>query len=215
MPAKTDVGTLDPRGRINLPLLLKTTLAGLIILVVFHFLIGITQQQRTVFEGDLQLRDSAATTTFVSPKFTLNKWRSNLRFDLTSPVDNNWVDMEATLVNANNGQEYGLQQTVEYYHGVDDGDSWSEGDTHETAYLSSLPSGDYFLRIEASRDISGSSWNSAKDLSVVVRNDVPMHRNLFIFLGLILVWPIVAYIYHFITERRRWANSPYTPYKTT
>jgi len=213
LPAQTERGVLDPRGRVNLPLLIKTTLAGMIVLILVHFLIGFTQQQKTVFSGDLQLKDSVGTSTFVSPKFTLHKWRSNLEFDLTSPVDNNWIDMEANLVNANNGQEYGLQQTVEYYHGVDDGDSWSEGDTHETTYLSSIPSGDYFLRIETARDTTGSNWNAVKDLSVTVRNDVPMHRNLFIFLGMLLVWPIVAYIYFYVNERRRWQNSPYTPYK--
>jgi len=215
LPAQTERGVLDPRGRTNLPLLIKTTFAGIIILTLVHFLVGFGQQQRTVFSGDLQLRDSTASSTFVSPKFTLHKWRSNLAFDLTSPVDNNWIDMEATLVNAGNGQEYSLQQTVEYYHGVDDGESWSDGDTHETAYLSSIPGGDYFLRIEASRDTTNGAWSSVRDLAVTVKNDVPMHRNLFIFLGMLLVWPVVAYIWFYVNERRRWQNSPYTPYKTT
>lgn len=215
LPVQTERGALDPRGRVNLPLLIKTTIAGIIILTLVHFLVGFGQQQKTVFSGDLQLRDSTASSTFVSPKFTLNKWRSNLVFDLTSPVDNNWIDMEATLVNAGNGQEYGLQQTVEYYHGIDDGESWSEGDTHETAWLSSIPGGDYYLRIEASRDTTNGAWSAVRDLGVTVKNDVPMHRNLFIFLGMLLVWPVVGYIWYYINERRRWQNSPFTPYKTT
>jgi hypothetical protein len=213
IPPQTERGVLDPRGRINLPILIKTTLAGMLFLTLVHFFIGAAQQQRTVFSGDLQLKDSTATSTFVSPKFTLTKWRSNLAFDLSSPVENNWIDMEATLVNATNGQEYGLQQTVEYYHGYEDGESWSEGSNNETAYLSSIPAGDYFLRIEASRDTTNGDWSSVKDLDVIVKNDVPMHRNLFIFLGLLLVWPIVAYIWYFINERRRWKNSEFSPYK--
>jgi hypothetical protein len=212
LPTQTERGVLDPRGRINLPLLLKTTLAGMIVLILVHFLIGFTQQQRTVFSGDLQLRDSTASSTFVSPNFALTKWRSNLVFDLSSPVDNNWIDMDATLVDANNGQEYGIEQTVEYYHGVDDGESWNEGSTNETAYLSSIPRGNYFLRIEASRDTTNSSWTAVRDLSVTVKNDVPMSRNLFIFLGLLLAWPIVAYSWYYFTERRRWANSQFSPY---
>ncbi|HLZ88674.1 MAG TPA: DUF4178 domain-containing protein [Puia sp.] len=214
IPAQTEMGVLDPKGRIDPALLIKATLAGIIFLTLVHFLIGATQQQRTVFEGDLQLRDSAASSTFVSPQFSLHKWRSNLRFDITSPVDNNWIDMEAILVNATNGQEYGLQQTVEYYHGVDDGDSWNEGSTHETAFLSSLPSGDYYLRIQASRDTTSAGWDAVKDLTVTVKNDVPMHRNLFIFLGILLVWPVIAYIWYYINERRRWKNSAYSPYNT-
>lgn len=212
IPAQNEEGVLNPKGRLNLPLLIKTTIAGLLILFVAHYLIGMTQQERTVFTGDLQLKDSTASSTFVSAPFTLNKWRSNLVFDLSSPVDNNWIDMEATLVNSKDGQEYHLQQTVEYYHGVDDGDSWNEGSTNETAYLSSVPAGDYFLRIEASRDTTNGSWSSVRDLNVTVKNDVPMHRNLYIFLGLLLIWPIVAYIWYYINERRRWKNSEFSPY---
>ena len=211
-PSQVEEGVLNPKGRINPGLLIKTTLAGILILFVAHFLVGVTQQQRTVFSGHLQLKDSAASSTFVSQPFQLNKWRSNLVFDLSSPVDNNWIDMEATLVNAANGQEYNLEQTVEYYHGVDDGDSWNEGSTTETAYLSSIPSGSYFLRIEASRDTTSGSWTSVRDLDVTVKNDVPMQRNLWIFLGILLVWPIVAYSWFYINERRRWKNSEFSPY---
>ena len=213
LPDKTEAGILDPKGHINLAGLIKVTLVAMAILTGVHFLIGFMQSEKQVFAGDLQLRDSAASTTFVSPKFTLNKWRSNLQFDLYTPLDNNWLDMEATLVNAGSGEEYSLEQLVEYYHGYEDGENWKEGSTNETAYLSSIPSGTYFLRIEAVRDTTNGGWNSVKDVSLIVKNDVPMHRNLLIFLGLLLIWPIGAYIWYRYKEKQRWEASPYSPFK--
>jgi len=212
LPVPTEPGILNPTGHINLAKLIKITLAGMAIMVLIHFLIGMTEKETEVFSGDLQLRDSTASSIFVSPKFALHKWRSNLAFDLHTAVDNNWLDMEATLVDAVSGQEYGLQQTVEYYHGVDDGESWSEGSTHETAYLSSLPAGNYYLRLEASRDTTNGAWGAVRDVEVVVKNDVPMHRNLFIFLGLMLVWPLCMIIWYFYNERSRWAGSRFSPF---
>jgi hypothetical protein len=213
LPPQTELGVLDPKGHISLPNLIKFTVGAVAFLVLVHFLIGVSQSQRVLYTGNLQFRDSVGSTTVVTPQFTLTKWRSNLQFDLNSPVDNNWVDMEAALVNAGNGQAYSIEQPVEYYHGYDDGEHWSEGSTHQTAYLSSIPSGSYFLRLEATRDSTGSDWNTAKDLSVTVRNDVPMHRNLLIFLALLLTWPVGVFIRYRLSEKKRWAKSRFSPFK--
>jgi len=130
------------------------------------------------------------------------------------PVDNTWLEMEASLVNAGTGTEYALDQVVQYYHGYEDGENWTEGDTKETAYLTSIPSGTYFLRIQATRDSSGGVWNAMHTFSITVKNDVSNDRNLWIFLGLLLIWPIVQFIRMWYFERQRWEGSPYSPYKS-
>lgn len=212
LPPQTEMGVLDPRGSINLPGLIKVTLAAMVFLALVHFAIGLIQTEKQIFSGDLQLKDSAASSIFVSPPFTLNKWRSNLQFTLHAPVDNNWLDMEAALVNTSGGPDYQLEQLVEYYHGYDDG-NWNEGSPNETAYLSAIPAGTYFLRIEASRDTTMAGWNDVKDLELTVKNDVPMHRNLLVFLGLLLIWPLGMYIWYQFKERQRWSNSRFSPFK--
>lgn len=211
LPQPTETGILDPKGSIGLPMLIKATLAAAIFLSLVHFLIGMTQRQQQLFSDDLRFPDSAASATIVSPPFTLNKWRSNLQFKLTSDVDNNWVDMEAALVNSASGQTWPLEQLVEYYHGYDDG-NWSEGDKNESAYLSSIPAGTYFLRLEATRDTTVSNWNDVRDIQVTVKNDVPMDRNLLIFLGLLLIWPVGAFIWSRYKEKNRWAKSRFSPF---
>jgi DNA-directed RNA polymerase subunit M/transcription elongation factor TFIIS len=212
LPEQTERGVLDPRGRMNLPMLMKITVGAILLMIVVHFLIGMTQRERQIYSGTLEMQDTVATMTYVTPRFTLDKWRSNLRFDLAGPVDNNWMDMEATLVNSKNGEEYHLEQTVEYYHGYDDGESWDEGSTSSTAYLGSVPSGTYELRMEVSRDTTTGWSTGPKTMSVVIKNDVPVHSNLLIFVGLLLVWPISSWLWFLFYDKKRWANSRFSPY---
>jgi len=216
LPEQYGRGVLDPKGfsAMSSAGLVKVTLLAIVVLVAAHLLIGATKTNRVVLDKDVLLRDSTASTTLSSSKFELNKWRSNLEFNIQAPVDNSWLDFEAVLVNAGNGNEYGVEQVVEYYHGYDDGDSWSEGSNQETAYLSSIPAGTYFLRIQASRDTTTGTWNSMNNFTLTVKNDVSNHRNLWIFIGLLLIWPIVQFIRMWIYERRRWEGSPYSPYKS-
>lgn len=212
LPQPTERSVLDPRGRMNLPMLMKITIGAILLLILVHSLIGMTQKERQIYSGDLQLADSVASTTYVTPRFTLDKWRSNLRFDLSSPVDNNWMDMEATLVDSKSGEEYHLEQAVEYYHGYEDGDSWSEGSTTSTAYLGSVPAGTYELRMEVSTDTTTRWSTGARDMSVVVKNDVPVHSNVLIFAGVLLIWPFFAWIWFYFNDKKRWANSRFSPY---
>lgn len=213
LPPRTAMGVLDPKGYMNLSRLVKVTLIAVAVLIAVHWLIGFGKQNKVLLDQDILLKDSLATTTFVSSKFELTKWSSNLKLYINAPVDNSWLDLEASLVNNNNGQEYHVEQLVEYYHGYDGGDSWSEGSATETAYLNGIPSGTYFLRIEAERDTTNGSWNGLRQFSLTVINDVPTHRNFFIILGLLLLWPIISYIRLRYTERRRWGGSQYSPYK--
>jgi len=215
LPPKTEMGVLDPKGYMSLSKLVKVTLIAVAVLVCVHWLIGLGKQNKVLLNQDILLRDSSATTTFVSSKFDLTKWSSNLKFDINAPVDNSWLDLEASLVNNGNGQEYHVEQLVQYYHGYDDGDSWSEGSATETAYLNGIPSGTYFLRIQAERDTTNGSWNGLQQFSLTVTNDVPTHRNLLIFSGLLLLWPVISYLRLRYTEKRRWGGSKYSPYKAS
>jgi len=216
LPEQYGRGVLDPKGFSSMSAsgLVKVTLLAIAALVAVHLLIGATKTNRVVLNKDVLLHDSASSTTLSSSKFELTKWRSNLQLDIQAPVDNSWLDLQAVLVNAGNGNEYAVEQVVEYYHGYDDGESWSEGSNRESAYLSSIPAGSYYLRIQASRDTTNGTWNSMNNFTLTVTNDVSNHRNLWIFIGVLLIWPIVQFIRMWIYERRRWEGSPFSPYRS-
>jgi len=99
---------------------------------------------------------------------------------------------------------------MEYYHGVEDGESWTEGDREHVAYLPALPEGRYTMRLEAQWE----NWNQSAPPAVTVRVEqgVPRMVNLLLLLvGLSLI-PVLFAFRHFSFERRRWADSAFNPY---
>jgi hypothetical protein len=193
-------------------LLIKTTFALLIIAIAIHIFIGARTAEKVLINQSFSMSSSESSHTFVTNKFTLNKWKSNLEFEVYAPVDNSWFEVSASLVNAKTGDEYGIQQGVEYYHGYEGGENWTEGDQHETAYLNSIPAGTYFLRIEGQRDATVASYNGVSDFSVKVTYDVPMFRNLMITILILLIYPVIVVWVSNNTERNRWYGSPYSKF---
>ena len=163
-------------------------------------------REQVVYENSFVLPDSVNIPTVITPRFKLDKWRSNLDFQVSAGVDNSWFEAALTLVNADNGKEYSIQQGVEQYSGYADGEHWSEGDNEGEAIMESVPAGTYFLQIDASRDNA-----TVRNYSLRVTNDVPMWRNFFIFVLLALAPPIILYIRGWYHDSQRWMNSPFYP----
>ena len=94
-------------------------------------------------------------TSFVTPVFELDGRPSAVRVETAADVDNQWVGVGYALVNNDTGQTYEFAREVSYYHGVDDGELWSEGSRDDGVTLSRIPSGRYFLRIEPEGERAG------------------------------------------------------------
>ncbi len=217
LPVKMSIGPAEPKAMIELTFLVKCTLLVLLLLIGIHFLIGYNQQEKVLLNYQYTMADSLPQQTFISDEFELTKWKSNLQFDIYAPVDNSWFELEATLINKVTGDEYGLQQGVEQYHGVTEGESWSEGGNQETVYLSSIPSGKYILKITAVRDMYSYALSGGKmdNFSLKVTNDVPMQRNFWLIVLVVLIWPVYKFFTMNYYEQRRWESSPYSPYTSS
>src|SRR5256884_3399665 len=61
----------------------------------------------------------------------------------SSPVDNSWLALDGDFVNEDTGLIQAFELPIEYYHGVEDGESWSEGSHSNDTYVSALPEGKY------------------------------------------------------------------------
>lgn len=92
-------------------------------------------------------KPESARVVFTSP-FTLRGGR-NLRIEGAAEVENNWISVSGDLVNEETGMVEPFELPIEYYHGVDGGESWSEGSKSVSVVLSSLPAGRYVMRLEA------------------------------------------------------------------
>jgi hypothetical protein len=124
-------------------------------------------------------------------------------------VDNDWFELNATLVNQSTGTEYGLEKGVEYYHGYSDGERWSEGSNNEDAYLTQVPEGDYVLQLQGVRS---TGYGHVQDFHVTVTYDTMMESNFWLSVLALLIWPVVQYIRTHNNEKKRWYNSPYSPF---
>jgi uncharacterized Zn finger protein (UPF0148 family) len=134
----------------------------------------------------------------------------NIRITGRANADNNWVYVAGDLINEETGLVQQFELPMENYHGVEDGEAWSEGDTEQTDYLPALPEGRYTMRLEAQWE----NWNQAAppQVSVRVEQGVPRVTNLLVLLVALSVLPLVAAWRHFSFERRRWADSAFSPY---
>ncbi|MDT5272182.1 MAG: hypothetical protein QOH49_4368 [Acidobacteriota bacterium] len=125
-------------------------------------------------------------------------------------VDNNWLYVAGDFIDEETGLIQQFDLPMENYHGVEDGETWSEGDPEQVAYLPALPEGRYTVRLEAQWE----NWNqpTPPQFSVRVEQGVPRLANLLLLLIALSVIPVLFAIRHFSFERRRWADSAFNPY---
>jgi hypothetical protein len=142
------------------------------------------------------------TAVFNVPK------RSNVVVISAVSLQNNWMELDLSLVNENSNKAYAATQVIEYYSGVDDGESWSEGSTRSETRFSAVESGNYRLLIEPS---TGAISPSGMDMAVEIKRGVPVWSNFWMIALLILIFPIYAVIYRWYFEYKRWDNSDYAP----
>jgi len=86
-----------------------------------------------------------AKSSMISPTFEITDSKAMLSFYIQAPVRNNWVEVEATLINEDTGKALYFDDGVEYYYGYDSDGSWSEGSQRDSKEFTALPKGKYHL----------------------------------------------------------------------
>jgi DNA-directed RNA polymerase subunit RPC12/RpoP len=134
----------------------------------------------------------------------------NIRVTGRANADNNWLYVSGDLINEETGLIQQFELPLEFYHGVEDGEAWSEGDAEQADYLPALPEGRYTMRLEAQWE----NWNQSAppQLTVRVEQGVPRLLNLLFVLIALSALPVLAAWRHFSFERRRWADSSFNLY---
>lgn len=145
------------------------------------------------------------STSFTAPDDTVNLW-----VHAYSPVDNNWIELDTSLVDMQTQEDYGPLLSIEYWHGYDSDGSWSEG-SHSAGHLASgAGPGNYQFTV--SPDAGAFERGNPQSFEIEVKNNVPVWSNFWISLALILAWPAFYFVRRRNFEVRRWSNSDYSPY---
>src|SRR5205085_2649572 len=94
---------------------------------------------------------------------------ANLEVTAQAPLDNAYAFCGCALVNTQHEHSYPFGLEVGYYHGSEDGESWSEGSRDTEQLLGGIPNGDYVLQVDRDDPWSG-------PVHVTIRRDVPLFR---------------------------------------
>jgi hypothetical protein len=136
----------------------------------------------------------------------IKEGRKNLAFTLSSPVDNQWIGVEGALVNEATGLVEAFEVASSYYHGVDDGESWSEGSAKETVYLSAVPEGRYMLRLAPQWD---GPRPPVRTITMELRSGVMHYPYIGLAFLAIVLGPVLLLFKVMAFEGRRWQESMY------
>jgi hypothetical protein len=161
-----------------------------------------------VYTSQFVVRPEQKDQTITTPAFSIPK-DGNVMIACSSPVDNDWVELDMSLVNEKTDTSYELKQAIEYYHGYDDGESWSEGSQSSSDYISRVPAGNYRLMMDM--DAGALSRNMPVVVSLSVKRDVPSWSNFWIAMLSIIVFPTYMLVRRWNFEKTRWSESDYTP----
>ena len=139
----------------------------------------------------------------VSKQFLLDGRTQNVEVQIETNADNNWASFECALISPDHSNPDVIEfvREVEMYHGVEDGESWSEGDRNDTVILGSVPPGKWNLRFEPDCPMPQLTW------TVRVYRGVPRYAWFF-WAAILLCVPYLFFLWRRRTfEYNRWIES--------
>lgn len=169
--------------------------------VGLYVLMVMTAFGNTVYDGSYSVTAADLERSRVGEIFEVKGRTSNLQFYIETNLDGHWAYVSMALVDADTDVAYDFGRNLSYYHGYEDGESWSEGSGRETFYVPSVPSGRYYLRVEPETD------SPQLNFRIIVKRDVPLTRLPLIALVLLLLPAVWAGMRQGVFENTRWMES--------
>ncbi len=117
-------------------------------------------------------------------------------------LDNQWVDLDYSLVERQTQKSIDAYGVIEYYQGNDSDGHWTEGGDRATTKIASVPRGTYDIMVDAEAHNwtggSSSAWNSSNtsgggapiSVAIAAAPGGTFGGNIFLFLFLILSPPL-------------------------
>jgi hypothetical protein len=138
-----------------------------------------------------------------SSSFILDRAYSSVELFARAPdVDNNWFELSGALINNATGEARSFTFNIEYYHGYEGGENWSEGGTKDGIVFSALPAGTYHLEMDAAFDTA----RPVRSVEVRVEHHPTLWSNMWLLLLLALIFPLITWYRVSSFETNRWGE---------
>jgi hypothetical protein len=147
----------------------------------------------------------AAQRVILSDPFETTRM-ANLEAVIWAPTDNNWVEVGVSLIAEATGDARSFSVVSDRYHGVDGGESWSEGSQSGTIFVSRVPAGKWVARLDPETE----KGKAPPQFRVRLRSGVPHLSQLVWTLLLLFIPPFLLMFSRLSFEGRRWAESDFT-----
>lgn len=134
------------------------------------------------------------------------KGNRNIQITMSAPVSNSWASFDVDLVNEANNEVESVPIDIEFYSGVEGGESWSEGSKTQDVSLSSVPAGRYVLRVDG----QWQNWQQPLPVTAKVEQNVTRGANFICAFVLLLIMPIIGIIRKWLFESSRWSQSMFS-----
>ncbi|GAB3571696.1 DUF4178 domain-containing protein [Hymenobacter daeguensis] len=214
MPSREGIGAVQPDPvQASWPALRLLTTVAFFALLLVQIGQHIRRPDAVLLKASLQVQaDTTARAApgtgrvMVTPSFTLDH-QAALQVDLVTTLNNQWLELPVSLVNEQTGQGFEFTKNIEFYNGVEGGESWTEGSRDADAVLSRVPAGRYHLNFYPFTE----AGPAAPGIEVRVTADPPLWSNFFIVLLLLLIYPTWQYLRRATHETQRWQQSDYGP----
>ena len=164
----------------------------------------LTADREQIFAGSYTYRPGVPEASFVTQPFTLRE-AGTLDITIDTSLTNSWIGFDLALIDVSTGTAYNVGKEVSFYNGVENGESWSEGSRQEHVFVSSMPAGEYYLRVEP----EGPQGSAPVGYSLRIRRDVPSYLPYAIGFALLIVLLFLTPNRAASFERQRMQESDY------
>ena len=188
---------------------LQLSLIALGIGFLFLFLSGKHTVARQAYNLDPVKAGEESLIRFSEP-FTL-KPRQNVELTVTTAINNGWLDIVGDLIHQQTDEAQGFSLAVEYYSGVEAGETWREGNQSARVYLSSLEAGTYVLGLDVRWE---NQTSKPVSFTITIQQGIPRASHLVLTMLALAIIPLIIALLHFRFEKQRWSDSEYNPYES-
>lgn len=183
----------------------RVMLLALVAALVVQIGTALRAQDKMMYLGTYDLASTAGEPQTYGP-FTLTTAVSLNELTASAPINNSWVELQCSLVNTVTGQSFDFTNGFSFYSGIDSDGGWSEGSSHQTTDLPTIPAGTYKLVVAgAGGDDSGKQ--PLVRVSLSLQHDVAPWRNFWLAVLVILIYPGYLFFRSAAYEKERWSDA--------